>query len=180
VTAPTGMTSPATQNVLGVNYRNGPQVALVGLVNFNLPDIPWFNNNVIPLNGRNYGLAISAGPTYGLTNGKSDASRIGFFGGISVHLWNQFFLTPGVNVGQFSDFPQGYTGPGQVIPPNIGTPIGVNRITTRFAFGITYKIKDFGSTATKSNTDNATSGNPTSQGTTGGTNGATKKKPATK
>jgi len=131
------------------------------------------------LNGRTYGLAISAGPTYGLTNGKSDASRIGFFGGISVHIWNQFFLTPGINVGQFSDFPQGYTKAGQVIPPNTGTPQGVNRITTRFAFGITYKIKDFGSATTKSHADSAASANPTSQGTTGGTNGSKNKKPTT-
>jgi len=179
VTVPTGMTTPPTQNVLGVNFGKGPQVGLVGLVNFNLPDIPWFENKTVPLNGRTYGLAISAGPTYGLTNGKSDASRIGFFGGISVHIWNQFFLTPGINVGQFSDFPQGYTKAGQVIPPNTGTPQGVNRITTRFAFGITYKIKDFGSATTKSHADSAASANPTSQGTTGGTNGSKNKKPTT-
>jgi hypothetical protein len=178
VTSTTGATPPTTQNVLGVNYGKGPQVALVGLVNFNLPDIPLNNGKVIPLNGRDYGLALSAGPTYGLTNGSSDVSKVGFFGGISIHLWNQFFLTPGVHVGQFSDFPQGYTGAGQVIPTNAGTPQGVTRFTTRFAFGITYKIKDFGATTTKTSNDSTTTKDSGTQPQPTGSSGSAKKKPA--
>jgi len=153
VTAPTGMTNPATQSVLGVDFRNGPRVALAALLNVYIP-----NWKRLPLNRRAYGLALSAGPVFDISNGKADTSHFGFFAGPTLHIRNQFFLTPGVHIGEFADFPIGFTGAGQVIPSNIGTPAAVKRYSARFAFAVTYKIKDFGETTTKSSVDTKSGG----------------------
>jgi hypothetical protein len=144
VTAPSGMTSPATQTVLAVNNRSGPTLGLVALLNVYLPNL----SKEVPLNGHDWGLALAAGPTYNLSNGKADTSKFGLFAGVSLHIRSQLFLTPGVNIGEYSSWPIGFSAPGQIIPPNEGTPTGVSRWTTRFAFAITYKIKDFGQSTT--------------------------------
>ncbi|HJZ69939.1 MAG TPA: hypothetical protein VKF81_17565, partial [Blastocatellia bacterium] len=123
-----------TQNVLGVDGGGRMRPALTALLNYNLPWQPW----------RNAGLAISAGPVFDISNGKADTSRFGFFGGGSLHLWNRLFLTPGVHVGEFADFPQGFSKPGQVIPDKTGTPNPVKRYTARFAIGITFKVGELG------------------------------------
>jgi hypothetical protein len=145
VTAPNGTT--ATQNELAVNNPTGPTIGLLALVDVYLPNIEGHKFH-IPLNGSAWGLAFSAGPSYNVSNGKADTTKFGLFAGPSLHIRNQFFLTPGFNLGQYSAFPQGFTQPGQVIPPNTGTPTGVPRWTTRFAFALTYKIKDFGQSTT--------------------------------
>jgi hypothetical protein len=170
VSAPVPPGNTSTQNVLGVNDGRGPRPALTALLNFYLPNI-----HNLALNGKKYGLALSAGPVFDISNGKADTSRIGVFSGVSLYLWNQLFITPGVHVGEFAGFPQGYTAAGQVIPPNSGTPAGVKRYTARFGFAITFKIKDFGQTATKASTDTA---NTTTNSTTPST--GTSSTPATK
>jgi hypothetical protein len=142
VTAPTGGT-PATQNVLAVNNPSGASVGLTALVDVYLPNI-----HKLRLNGSSWGLALSAGPTYNLANGKADSTKFGLFAGPSLHIRNQFFLTPGFNLAQYSTLPLGFTKAGQVIPPNTGTPTGILHWTTRFAFALTYKIKDFGQSST--------------------------------
>ena len=175
VTAPTGMANPATQNVLGVDYRDGPRLALTGLLNIYLPNV------IVPLNGRRFGLTLSAGPVFDVSNGKADTSRFGLFAGPTLHIRNQFFLTPGVHVGEFADFPQGFTSAGQAIPPNIGTPNAVKRYTARFGFAITYKLKDLGETTTPSNATpqaaaadkNSGGGNKAAAGTGGGSSTTT-------
>jgi len=143
VTAPSGMTSPATENVLAVNNPSGPSLGLTALLNVYLPNI-----SKLSLNGYNWGLALSAGPTYNLTNGKADTSKFGLFAGVSLHIRSQLFLTPGFNLGEYSSWPVGFSHAGQVIPANAGTPTGVSRWTTRFGFAITFKIKDFGQSTT--------------------------------
>jgi hypothetical protein len=145
VTAPSGMKTPApaTQNVLAVSNPSGPSLGLTALLNVYLPNI-----GKLPLNGHNWGLAMAAGPTYNLSNGKADTSKFGLFAGMSLHLRGQLFLTPGVNLGEYSSWPVGFSQAGQVIPANVGTPTGITRWTTRFAFTITYKIKDFGQSTT--------------------------------
>lgn len=155
VTAPVPPGNTSTQNVLGVNDGNGPRPALTALLNFYLPSI-----HGLALSGKKYGLALSAGPVFDISNGKANTSRIGVFSGVSLHLWNQLFITPGVHIGEFAGFPQGYTAAGQVIPPNSGTPAGVSRYTARFGLAITFKIKDFGQTTTKASTDTATNSTP--------------------
>jgi hypothetical protein len=172
VTAPVPPGNTSIQNVLGVNDGSGPRPALTALLNFHLPNIHHF-----ALSGKKYGLALSAGPVLDISNGKADTSRIGVFSGVSLHLWNQLFITPGVHVGEFAGFPQGYTAAGQLIPPNSGTPTGVKRYTARFGFAITFKIKDFGQTATKASTDAA---NPPTSSTTNTPNTGTSSAPAAK
>lgn len=157
VTAPNGTT--ATQNVLAVNNPTGPTVGLVALVDVYLPNIH-FGQHKIPLNGRGWGLAFSAGPSYNVSNGKADTTKFGLFAGPSIHIRNQFFVTPGFNLGQYSALPQGFTQAGQVIPPNSGTPTGISRWTTRFALAFTYKIKDFGQSTTPSQVSGNQGSNP--------------------
>jgi len=123
-----------TQNVLKVDYGAGTRPALTVLLTGNIPQV----------NTRNYGLGVSAGPVFDVSNGKADTSRFGFFGGLSLRLTPWIYLTPGVHVGEFADFPPGFTHSGQVIPPNTGTPTATKRYTARFAFAITFKLKDLG------------------------------------
>ena len=170
VTVPSGMQNPATQNVLGIDYYNGPRVGLTALLNVYLPSV-----GPIRLNGQNWGFALSAGPTYAVSGNSADTSHWGFFAGPSLHIRNQFFLTPGVNIGEFADFPLGYTHAGQLIPPGTGTPTPVKRYTARFAFAITYKIKDFGQTTTQTNATSTTANTDGSKTGSGSSNSTTKK-----
>ena len=121
-----------TLNVLGVDYGSGVRPSLTALLNFNLPTI-----GHLRLASDKWGLALSTGPVFDLTNGKADTSRFGFFGGLSLQLWNRLYLTPGIHLGEFADFPTGFQA-GQVIPSGVGTPIPVKRYTARFAIGVTY------------------------------------------
>jgi hypothetical protein len=121
-----------TQNVLGVDFGSGITPSLLVLLNCNPRYVNW----------KNYGLGISGGPVFNIANGKADTSTLGFFGGISIRMTPWLYLTPGVNVGQFADFPQGYTHAGQVIPPNTGTPVPTKRETARFGFAMTFKFMD--------------------------------------
>jgi hypothetical protein len=141
-TAPNPSDPTETQNVLKVDYGSGIRPALAVLLTGNLPQV----------NKRNYGLGVSAGPVFDIANGKADTSRFGFFGGISLRLTPWIFLTPGVHVGEFADFPPGFTHAGQVIPPNTGTPTGTKRYTARFAFALTFKLKDLGASTTTDQT----------------------------
>lgn len=153
VTAPNPSDPTMTQNVLGVDYGSGYRPAVAALLNYNLPRI----NLWLP--PRQVGLALSAGPVFDIASGKADTSHFGFFGGITFHLWNRLFLTPGVHVGEFADFPLGYR-PGQAIPAGVGTPQPVKRYTARFAIGITF---DAGSIVHSSNTPKNPSNAPASQ-----------------
>lgn len=67
-------------------------------------------------------------------------TRVGLFAGVSVHFWKYMYLTPGFHVGQFADFPAGFTHSGQDIPPSFTGPLTPQtRTTARFAIGITFK-----------------------------------------
>jgi hypothetical protein len=154
-----------TQNVLGVDFGSGPRLAATALINVNAP---WdFANR------RHFGVALSTGPVFDVSNGKADTSRLGFFGGVSLRIWDQIYLTPGVHVGEFADFPQGFTAPGQIIPPNTGTPQAVKRYSARFAFGITYKFKDLGPSTSQSGNNKNTSVASGSAGKSSGGRGTT-------
>jgi hypothetical protein len=134
VTAPNPADLTQTQNVLSVDFGAGTRPALVVLLTGNPPQ----------LNRRNFGLGISAGPVFDISQGKADTSRFGFFTGASLRITPWIFLTPGIHFGEFADFPAGFTRPGQVIPQNTGTPVPVKRYTSRFAFSFTFKLKDLG------------------------------------
>src|SRR5262249_16266145 len=143
VTAPNPADPTTTQNVLSVDNGRGARPALTVLLTGNIPQV----------NSHNFGLGFSAGPVFDISNGKADTSRFGFFVGPSVRLTPWIFLTPGFHFGEFADFPQGFNHPGQVIPANTGTPVPVKRFTGRFAFGVTFKLKDLGSVITSGNSN---------------------------
>lgn len=134
-TVPNG--SSGTSTVLEVQGKS-PSTSIVALANFALP-LPssW------KLESDKFGLAVAAGPAVRL-NSSSGTSAAGFFAGLSVHLWRQLFITPGVHVGQFADYPPGFSAPGQKIPANFPTPQPVARTTVRFGVSLSYLTKDFG------------------------------------
>src|SRR5208337_3810781 len=88
-------------------------------------------------------------------------SSLGLFVGGSIHLYRSAFLTPGVHIGQFSDFPAGFY-PGAQIPNQFGNLTPINRTTAHFAVGITFKTTTFKKTSqdggTASNTTNTNTG----------------------
>jgi hypothetical protein len=59
-----------------------------------------------------------------------------------VHLYRSFFLTPGIHIGQFADYPAGFHQ-GSVIPSGFGSLTPVTRNTAHFAIGITFKTTSF-------------------------------------
>jgi hypothetical protein len=134
VTAPDPADPTMTKNVLGVDGGGGVRPALAALLNY----------HVACLLRCQVGLAISAGPLFDIANGKADTSHFGFFGGPSVHLWNRLYLTPGIHVGEFADYPLGFSQAGQPIPTGMGTPVARKRYTAHFAFGITFKASELG------------------------------------
>lgn len=141
VTAPNPADPTMTQNVLRVDNNDGLRTALTVLLTANVPKF----------NSRNFGLGFSAGPVFDVSSGKADTSRFGFFGGATARLTPWLFLTPGFHFGEFADFPQGFDRPGQVIPANTGTPTPNKRYTARFAFAVTYKLRDLGAPTGGSN-----------------------------
>jgi hypothetical protein len=152
-TAPDPNDPTKTQNVLKLDYGAGTRPALTVLLTGNVPHF----------NTRNYGLGVSAGPVFDISNGKADTSRFGFFGGLSLRLTPWIYLTPGVHVGEFADFPPGFTHAGQVVPPNTGTPTATKRYSARFAFAITFKLKDLGASTGSDQTKTQQQGAPSAQ-----------------
>lgn len=143
--ASTVPSSTGTQNILTVQGGRTPVPMLVGLLNYKLPWLDW----------EKAGFAMSTGPVLRV-GGQSTATSFGWFVGGSAHIWHRFFVTPGIHVGQFADFPAGF-GPNQVIPPNFGQLTPVKRWTARFAVGITVKTFDLGSlTPSKTTTPTST------------------------
>jgi hypothetical protein len=133
VTAPAG-TGSTTANVLSVNGVSQFSPTLATLLNYQLP---WLDSDDV-------GVTISSGPIFRLGT-KSDTSTFGYFAGVSVHLFHRFFITPGMHLGEFADFPPGFTDAGQTVPTGLSTPTPVKRWTWRFGFSLTYKARDFGS-----------------------------------
>ena len=132
VAAPNPADPTTTQTVLNVDYGAGARVALTALLNYNLP----FATR------KDFGAALAVGPVFDISAGKADTSRFGLFGGVGIRLKQLMYITPGVHIGEFADFPQGFTRSGQVVPANFATPTPVKRWTTRFALAITFKVKD--------------------------------------
>jgi hypothetical protein len=125
--------SPDTnQNVLAVEGNSAYRPEGVALLNY-----------IIPRMDRDeVGLALSAGPVvrFGATE---DTSALGFFTGISAHLYHRIYFTPGFHFGQFADFPVGFYE-GRPIAADFGTLDPVKRWTARFAFGISFQTMSFG------------------------------------
>ena len=151
-------------NVLGVQGSSFSS-SIAALANFRAP----FRS----LAGEKWGLDATAGPTYRLDS-KGSAASVGFFTGVSVRLYKYLFITPGVHVGSFADYPQGFSSAGQAIPTGFPTPTARNRTTAKFGIAVSFQTKDFGalgkSTATTTPADpNAVKAPGTSTGTGTGT-----------
>ena len=116
-----------TQNVLAVNASSN--ILGAALLNYHLPQIPGLPEWT--------GLSISIGPVYTLGNAPT-VSKLGFFSGVSAHLYRSLYITPGVHVGQFADYPTGFSD-GSIIPSGFGTLTPITRNTARFAIGVTFK-----------------------------------------
>jgi hypothetical protein len=122
-----------TGNFLLVSGNSPIRPILVAQLNYRIPKLSWDS----------FGFALSSGAALQFTGGNSGVSNVGFFGGVSAHLWRRFYVTPGIHVGEFADFPPGFTAPNQSIPSGFGQLSPNKRWTARFAIGITYKTLDF-------------------------------------
>jgi hypothetical protein len=122
-----------TGNFLLVSGNSPIRPILVAQLNYRIPKASWDS----------FGFALSTGVALQFTGGNSSVSNLGFFGGASVHLWRRFYVTPGIHVGEFADFPPGFSAPNQSIPSGFGQLNPAKRWTARFAIGITYKALDF-------------------------------------
>lgn len=145
------LASGGTQNQLVVSTNSN--VLGAALLNYNLPPLP----HLPPWTG----FALSVGPVYALNSAPS-VSKLGLFLGGSFHLYRSVYLTPGVQIGQFSDYPAGFHA-GSPIPANFGSLTPVTRNTVRFAFGITFKTTSF-KKSSQNNTGASNTGATTNSG----------------
>lgn len=145
-------TATGTQNELVVNGNTNVNVLGAALINI-FPPIPKPNWTT--------GFAFSVGPVYTLGNAPS-VSKLGLFVGGSLHLYRSFFLTPGIHIGQFADYPAGFHQ-GSVIPSGFGSLTPVTRNTAHFAIGITFKTNSFKKSSQNTGAASNTGTNPTPQ-----------------
>jgi|GEM_PF-1512061 len=129
-TGANGQTANTTYNALTVDNRTNVQPVGVALLNYQLPGGRWAER-----------WNISAGPTFRL-GGASGQSPFGFFSGVSFDLWKRLFITPGAHLGQYSDFPVGYSE-NSFVPAGLGNPVPVKRWTVKFGVAITFRTTSF-------------------------------------
>ncbi|MEX2304118.1 MAG: hypothetical protein WD733_24445 [Bryobacterales bacterium] len=120
-----------TRDILAVD-GSSMSVHAIGMLNYRLPGLAFGKGR-----GKDYGVTISSGPVFRLS-GDTEASSIGYFAGVSVGLWNRLFITPGVHIGQFSDFPANFYE-GRTIPDQFGALTPTKRWTGRFAIALSYR-----------------------------------------
>jgi hypothetical protein len=134
----------STDAVIIANGTGAVSSLLTALVNVKLPCpgnrfFKALSIGCLTDNDDQFGWAFSAGPALRLS-GDNTVSRVGLFGGVSLHLWRYLYATPGFHVGEFADFPAGFTAPGQVVPASFtGNLTPVSRTSVRFAVAVTYK-----------------------------------------
>ena len=151
-----------TDSVLQVNGAGRVNSLLTALVNVKIPCF-WPSQPKIPPcspTSDSWGWMFSIGPVLQL--GSNDqTTRVGMFTGISVHFWKYMYVTPGLHVGNFADFPPGFTHSGQDIPSSFtGALTPQTRPTARFAIAVTFKGFNIPTGSSKS------SGQPTAQSNT--------------
>ncbi len=151
--APVPAGSTTVKNILSVGNTTNVNVLGAALINYHFPRWRFLPGEM--------GLGLSAGPVYTLGS-TPNVSALGLFVGPTIHLTRSLFLTPGFHIGEFADFPAGFT-PGAEIPTDFGTLNPVKRRTAKFAFGITYRTNSF----KKSSGDGGTGGNAAAGGGSG-------------
>ena len=136
--------STGTQNVLVVNGNSHWNPAGAALLNYRLVNFDW---------GPQLGVSASTGPVFKFGS-SPEVSAFGWFGGLSLSISRRLFLSAGMQLGQFADFPKGFAE-GTAIPSGFGTLNPTTRWTSKFAFGVTFQTKSFAksdqSTMVKSN-----------------------------
>ena len=139
----------STQTVLAVNGNSGWTPQGLALLNYKLGVLD---------KGPQPGLAISTGPAFKF-GGTPGVSSFGWFAGISVSFWRRLFITPGMHLGQFANFPPGFSN-GSVIPANFGQLTPTTRWSGHFAIGITFQTNAFvkSNTSTPTTTSNSSGG----------------------
>ena len=128
----------------------GQRPVMVALLNYQFP----FSRS------DDYGLSVSSGPVIAFNTGTSNSSSLGFFAGISGHLFRRFYVTPGLHIGEFADTPLGFSGPGAPIPEKFGALAPQKRWTTKFAIMMTYRTVDFSKVTPKPKTADTTDKQP--------------------
>jgi hypothetical protein len=144
-------TNPAN-NILSVNGTGKFTPLGLALLNYRIPKLQ--------SKGEEFGLSLSSGLVLRFGDSDVKASSIGWFGGPSIHLYHRLFISAGVHIGQFGDFPPGLR-PGGPVPTNYGDLNPVNRSTARFAFAVTYQTSTFSKGSTKATTANSSAASTT-------------------
>ena len=130
-----------TDSVLQVDGLGSVNPLLVTLVNVKLPCF-WNARYVPPCspNSDQWGWAFSIGPALKLTSSNNQTSPVGLFAGISLHAWKYLYITPGVHVAGFADFPPGFSHNGQDVPSSFtGQLTPQTRTSVRFAISVTFR-----------------------------------------
>jgi hypothetical protein len=132
-----------TGQFLSVSGAGKFHPTLVGLTSFNFPWEPVSHGFASKLGDMRLG--ISVGPV--IQGTKSDVSTFGWFTGGTVSFLHRLYISTGVHIGEFADYPAGFKN-GQQIPANFGALTPVKRWTTRFGIAITIKGWDVSKTLT--------------------------------
>jgi hypothetical protein len=114
------------------------------------PVVPLLLNFELPFrtNG-DWGVALSGGPVLAFGSGTTNSSSLGFFGGLSFHLFHRVYITPGFHLGEFADFPLGFESAGATIPDKFGDLTPRKRWTTKVAVMMTFRTLDFSKLVSK-------------------------------
>jgi hypothetical protein len=130
-----------TGQFLAVGGTGKFRPVFVALTNFNFPFEPLGHKATATSGDMRLGLSI--GPV--IQNTTSNVSAFGWFVGGTISFLHRLYVSPGVHVGEFADFPLGFT-PNQQIPANFGTLTPVKRWTSRFGIALTIKGWDISKT----------------------------------
>ena len=133
-------TASGTQTGLGVIGSGPVRPVFTSTINVKLPYLENVCSGQKCWNTHKLGLALSIGPAFQFGTGSSNVSKLGLFGGLSLVIADKAYLTPGVHVGEFADYPLGFDHSGQPIPMTFTQQLTpVTRNTARFGFAITFK-----------------------------------------
>jgi hypothetical protein len=128
----------STSNKLQVSGDGVFAPYLLGLLNYEIPH----------MSKPNLGFALSSGPVLRVGS-SSDTSSFGYFVGGSFHLYHRFYISPGIHIGEYADYPPGFSSAGQTVPSGITTLTPTKKWLVRFSFGVTYQAKDFSTVGIK-------------------------------
>ena len=153
---------PNSMNAVLVVNNTGPvRTAFTALINVKLP-LPWKLSKICPDDDSVFGCDIAVGPAFQLSS-TQQATRIGLFAGVGFHLWRYLYITPGAHIGQYDDFPAGFTAAGQPIPASFtGNLQPTTKTTVRFALALSFKGWDLlhKNAASQGTTKNGSATNP--------------------